>query len=60
METKAQFLAVENVVPVDVASLYRTKWLMAHNRLNAVVHEPSASATETWSAISMNCSQPRK
>jgi len=44
--------------PVDVqipsidhnADLYRTRWLMAHNRLHSAVHEPSASLPELWSA----------
>jgi hypothetical protein len=35
---------------IDPASLYRTKWLMAHNRLHAVVHGPSTSLAELWSA----------
>ena len=34
----------------EQVSLYRTKWLMAHNRLNSVVHEPSASLADIWSA----------
>lgn len=34
----------------EQVSLYRTKWLMAHNRLHVIVHEPSASLAENWSA----------
>lgn len=30
------------------ASLYRTKWLMAHNRFHAAVHEPKVSLTDSW------------
>ena len=41
--------AIENLDGVDMASFYRTKWLMAHNRLHSVVHEPSANLTEEWS-----------
>jgi hypothetical protein len=29
-------------------SLYRTKWLMAHNHLHTVVHEPSCSPAKEW------------
>jgi hypothetical protein len=33
----------------DPTSLYRTQWLMAHNRLHAAVHDPKASLPEVWS-----------
>jgi hypothetical protein len=29
-------------------SLYRTKWLMAHNHLHTIVHDPSAKPNEVW------------
>jgi len=29
-------------------SLYRTMWLMAHNRLHAVVHDSSVSLPDAW------------
>ena len=29
-------------------SLYRTKWLMAHNRLHSLVHDSSASPQAEW------------
>lgn len=31
-----------------LASLYRTRWLMAHNRLHAVVYGSSVPLTESW------------
>ncbi len=31
-------------------SLYRTKWLMAHNRLHRVVHDSSTSPVKEWSS----------
>ena len=40
----------QSALSVDPASLYRTKWLMAHNRLHAVAHEPSAQLSENWNA----------
>ena len=33
---------------LSLASLYRTRWLMAHNRLHATVHDPKASLTDSW------------
>jgi len=50
MQIETQTLPVESAASVDPASLYRTKFLMAHNRLHALAHEPSASPTETWNA----------
>jgi hypothetical protein len=41
---------VEPLPHADMASFYHTKWLMAHNRLHAIVHEPSASPAEEWNA----------
>ncbi|MGA2990531.1 MAG: hypothetical protein ABSD88_08650 [Candidatus Korobacteraceae bacterium] len=38
----------EEVARVNGASLYRTKWLMAHNRLHTAVHDPSASLPDIW------------
>lgn len=29
-------------------SLYRTKWLMAHNRLHRIAHDPSATVADEW------------
>jgi len=34
--------------PFFLASLYRTKWLMAHNRLHAAVHGQSVPLTDSW------------
>jgi hypothetical protein len=34
--------------PDYLVSLYRSRWLMAHNRLHAVVHDGSTSAAEQW------------
>ena len=34
----------------EQVSLYRTMWLMAHNRLHSAVHEPSASLAQEWDA----------
>jgi hypothetical protein len=31
-------------------SLYRTKWLMAHNRLHTLLHKSPASVTDEWGA----------
>lgn len=50
MQTDTQTLPVESAGTIDPASLYRTKWLMAHNRLHAVAHEPSASPKDNWNA----------
>jgi hypothetical protein len=49
-QTLAEVHKEQDSSSVDSASLYRTKWLMAHNRLHAVVHGPSASLAELWSA----------
>lgn len=29
-------------------SLYRTQWLMAHNRLYDLAHDPAASVADSW------------
>lgn len=29
-------------------SLYRTRWLMAHNRLHAIAHDSKVSVKDTW------------
>lgn len=29
-------------------SLYRTKWLMAHNALHKIIHDPKASQQDVW------------
>jgi len=42
--------SIESLAGVDMASFYRTKWLMAHNRLHEIAHEPSASLAEKWNA----------
>ena len=34
----------------DQTSLYRTQWLMAHNRLHSAVHDPNASLPKLWDA----------
>jgi hypothetical protein len=33
---------------VDPASLYRTQWLMAHNRLHTIAHSPSIDVKDEW------------
>jgi hypothetical protein len=48
---QAQFQTNKNaVVPTVTAreSLYRTQWLMAHNRLYDLAHDPSASVNDSW------------
>jgi hypothetical protein len=37
-------------VTVDDASLYRTKWLMAHNALHNAVYDPKATLPNVWAA----------
>jgi hypothetical protein len=38
-------------------SLYRTRWLMAHNRLHTIAHNSSASASDTWNLYLKDLSQ---
>lgn len=34
--------------PQYLASLYRTRWLMAHNRLHGAVHSKDALTPDEW------------
>ena len=38
----------ENSKAVSKESLYRTMFLMAHNRLHSIVHDPSATLAKEW------------
>jgi hypothetical protein len=31
-------------------SLYRTKWLMAHNALHEIINDPKASPKDVWAS----------
>ena len=50
MQTKEQTHEVSSTQSTQPngESLYRTKWLMAHNALHELVHNPNASEKEVW------------
>lgn len=49
-EETAKSLSIGAMPENEQVSFYRTQWLMAHNHLHAVVHNPSASPTKEWDA----------
>ena len=46
MQTEEETLPVASMASKE--SIYRTRWLMAHNRLHAAVHENSVSLPDLW------------
>jgi len=42
------FSSVTQGTETSRESLYRTKWLMAHNHLHTLVHDSSAKPSEVW------------
>jgi hypothetical protein len=38
-----------NMTEHEQVSLYRTQWLMAHNRLAKIARDPSAVVADEWS-----------
>jgi len=57
MQTEEETLPVASMASKE--SIYRTRWLMAHNRLHAAVHENSRCPT-CGTTTSRSWSRPRK
>jgi hypothetical protein len=47
--TRQNDASAESSQVASKESLYRTRWLMAHNRLHAVAHRREVSVEDTWS-----------
>lgn len=48
MQTELQVPGTKNTDNINKESLYRTQWLMAHNRLYDLAHNSSLSIADVW------------
>jgi hypothetical protein len=45
-----QIIPDTNMTEHEQVSLYRTQWLMAHNRLNKIAHDSTVGVAEEWNS----------